>query len=81
MVGEEACVVSEAVRVEGIVGEGLAVERACLVLLAVACLASSGELVLVPSQEEYHPLLAGAREEMVVDVRGTFELAVGLAWF
>ena len=75
-------VVSEAVRVEGIVGEGIAVERACLVLLAVACLASSGEVVVAPSQEEYHPLLAGAGEEMVgFDVRGTFELAVGLAWF
>lgn len=72
--------VSEAVRVEGIVEEGLAVE---MVLLAVACLVSSGELVVVPSQEEYHTLvLAGAGEEMVgFDVREMFELAVGLAWF
>ena len=74
--------VSEAVRVEGIVEEGLAVEKAWLVLLAVACLVSSGELVVVPSQEEYHTLvLAGAGEEMVgFDVRETSELAVGLAW-
>ena len=74
--------VSEAVRVEDIVEEGLAVEKACLVLLAVACLVSSGELVVVPSQEEYHTLvLAGAGEEMVgFVVRETSELAVGLAW-
>ena len=74
--------VSEAVRVEGIVEEGLAVEKAWLVLLAVACLVSSGELVVVPSQEEYHTLvLAGAGEEMVgFVVRETSELDVGLAW-
>lgn len=74
--------VSEAVRVEGIVEEGLAVEKACLVLLAVACLVSSGELVVVPSQEEYHTLvLAGAGEEMVgFVVRETSELDVGLPW-
>ena len=71
---------SEAVRVEGIVEEGLAVE---MVLLAVACLVSSGELVVVPSQEEYHTLvLPGTGEEMVgFDVREMFEPAVGLAWF
>lgn len=85
--GEEVlCVVGEGVRVEEGVGEGSGVEKARLPLQsffaeALECLIGSFvALQLVPSQEEYHPPLEGAKE-VVADsgVREMFELDVGSA--
>lgn len=90
--GEEVlCVVGEGVRVEEGVGEGSGVGKAGVNRLPLQsffaealeeCLIRSFvALQLVPSQEEYHPPLVGAKE-VVADsgVREMLELAVESTW-